>query len=73
MSLSELYTKIGFHRKSSFYRRLAASRFVSARNPQTNWEQCYNLMLQSLPGHKLTLDPADYPPGKSISILILTK
>lgn len=64
MSLSELYTKIGFHRKASFYRRLAATRYVSARNPQTNWEQCYNLMLQALPGHKLTLDPADYPPDR---------
>ncbi|XP_075217129.1 trafficking protein particle complex subunit brun isoform X2 [Lycorma delicatula] len=64
MSLSELYTKIGFHRKASFYRRLAATRYVSARNPQTNWEQCYNLMLQALPGYKLTLDPADYPPGR---------
>lgn len=64
MSLSELYTRIGFHRKASFYRRLAATRYVSARNPETNWEQCYNLMLQALPGYKLTLDPADYPPGR---------
>ncbi|KAL1123080.1 hypothetical protein AAG570_002168 [Ranatra chinensis] len=60
MSLSELYCRIGFQRKASFYRQLAATRYVSARNPQTNWLQCYNLMLQALPGHKLTLDPADY-------------
>ncbi|XP_039275687.1 protein brunelleschi isoform X4 [Nilaparvata lugens] len=66
MSLSELYTRIGFHRKASFYRRLAATRYVSARNPETNWEQCYNLMLQALPGYKLTLDPADYPPGRLV-------
>ncbi|KAG8296970.1 hypothetical protein J6590_045812 [Homalodisca vitripennis] len=64
MSLSELYTKIGFQRKASFYRRLAATRFVSARNPQTNWQQCYNLMLQALSGHKLSLDPADHSPDK---------
>nr|XP_018912061.1 PREDICTED: protein brunelleschi [Bemisia tabaci]XP_018912062.1 PREDICTED: protein brunelleschi [Bemisia tabaci]XP_018912063.1 PREDICTED: protein brunelleschi [Bemisia tabaci] len=60
MSLSNLYTNIGFLRKASFYRRLAATRYVSVKNPQTNWEQCYQLMLQSLPGYKLTLDPMDY-------------
>lgn len=48
-------------RKASFYQRLAASRYVSARNPQTDWDQCYSLMIQSLTGHRLTLDPADYP------------
>lgn len=64
MTLSELYTSIGFRRKASFYRRLTATRYVSARNPETNWDQCYQLMLQSLPGHNLTLDPNDYAPGK---------
>lgn len=61
MTLSDLYTKMGFMRKASFYQRLAASRYVSARNPQTDWDQCYSLMIQSLTGHRLTLDPADYP------------
>lgn len=66
MTLSELYTSIGFRRKASFYRRLTATRYVSARNPETNWDQCYQLMLQSLPGHNLTLDPNDYAPGALI-------
>ncbi|PSN54921.1 hypothetical protein C0J52_01648 [Blattella germanica] len=38
-SLSDLYTQIGFHRKASFCRRLAATRHVSAQNPQPNWSQ----------------------------------
>ncbi|KAF6213902.1 hypothetical protein GE061_011627 [Apolygus lucorum] len=63
MTLSDLYGKIGFQRKASFYQRLAATKYVSARNPQTNWDQCYNLMLQSLSGHRLSLDPSDYPAG----------
>ncbi|KAK9505487.1 hypothetical protein O3M35_009531 [Rhynocoris fuscipes] len=60
MTLSDLYIKLGFRRKSSFYQRLAATYYVSARNPNTDWDQCYNLMLQSLSGHDLTLDPSDY-------------
>ncbi|XP_026681214.1 protein brunelleschi [Diaphorina citri] len=52
--------KLGFNRKAAFYKRLAATRYVSARNPMTDWAQCYQLMLQSLPGHRLTLDPADF-------------
>lgn len=64
MSLSKLYTNIGFHRKASFYRRLTATRYVSARNPQTNWDQCYQLMLQSLPGYNLSLDPNEYTAGE---------
>ncbi|KDR24045.1 NIK- and IKBKB-binding protein-like protein [Zootermopsis nevadensis] len=60
-SLSDLYTQIGFHRKASFCRRLAATRYVSAQNPQPNWAQCYQLMLQALSGHKLLLDPTEFP------------
>lgn len=63
ISLSDLYTQIGFHRKASFCRRLAATRHVSAQNPQPNWAQCYQLMLQALSGHKLSLDPTEFPKG----------
>lgn len=56
---SELYTQIGFARKASFCQRLAATRYVSPNNPSPNWTQCYNLMLQSFPGHKLSLEPND--------------
>uniref|UniRef100_A0A8D8SHD3 Trafficking protein particle complex subunit 9 n=1 Tax=Cacopsylla melanoneura TaxID=428564 RepID=A0A8D8SHD3_9HEMI len=61
LSLATLYSSLGFNRKSAFYKRLAATRYVSARNPMTDWGQCYQLMLQSLAGHRLTLDPADFP------------
>lgn len=66
LSLATLYSSLGFNRKSAFYKRLAATRYVSARNPMTDWAQCYQLMLQSLPGHRLTLDPADFSQGKFI-------
>lgn len=58
-TLSELYTQIGFMRKAAFCQRLAATRYVSPQNPTPNWTQCYTLMLQSFPGHKLTLDPTE--------------
>lgn len=58
-TLSDLYTQIGFIRKASFCQRLAATRYVSPQNTTPNWGQCYNLMLQSFPGHKLSLDPTE--------------
>jgi hypothetical protein len=67
ISLSDLYTQIGFHRKASFCRRLAATRHVSAQNPQPNWAQCYQLMLQALSGHKLSLDPTEIPKGSKLN------
>ncbi|GLG96735.1 Protein brunelleschi, partial [Gryllus bimaculatus] len=60
-SLSDLYCQIGFLRKASFCRRLAATRHVSTQNPQPNWAHCYQLMLQALRGHRLSLDPAELP------------
>ncbi|XP_050428976.1 protein brunelleschi [Adelges cooleyi] len=66
MKLAELYSEIGFHRKASFFHWLASKRYVSASNPNTSWEQCYQLLLQMLPGHKLSLDPSDYVPGGQI-------
>ena len=58
-TLSDLYIQIGFMRKASFCQRLAATRYVSPQNPAPNWGQCYNLMLQSFPGHKISLDPTE--------------
>ncbi|XP_018334201.1 protein brunelleschi [Agrilus planipennis] len=58
-TLSDLYMQIGFMRKASFCQRLAATRYVSAQNPTPNWSQCYNLMLQSFRGHKISLDPTE--------------
>nr|CAD7570305.1 unnamed protein product [Timema californicum] len=59
-SLADLYTRIGFHRKASFCRRLAATRYVSAQNSQPDWGQCYQLMLQALTGHSISLDPTEF-------------
>ncbi|XP_011060252.1 PREDICTED: protein brunelleschi [Acromyrmex echinatior] len=61
-TLSNLYTSFGFDRKASFCLRLAATRHVSQNNPNPDWQQCYNLMLQAISGFKLSLDPVDMPP-----------
>ncbi|XP_074037146.1 trafficking protein particle complex subunit brun [Leptinotarsa decemlineata] len=58
-TLADLYSQIGFVRKAAFCLRLAATRYVSPQNPAPNWGRCYALMLQSLPGHNLTLDPVE--------------
>lgn len=62
-TLSDLYTQIGFIRKASFCQRLAATRYVSPQNQTPNWNQCYTLMLQSFPGHKLSLEPYEMCAG----------
>ncbi|XP_022123809.2 protein brunelleschi [Pieris rapae] len=56
-TLAELYKEIGFLRKAAFCQRLAATRHVSANNPNPDWRRCYYLMLHSFPGHRLSLDP----------------
>ncbi|CAK9819366.1 Protein brunelleschi [Anthophora quadrimaculata] len=61
-TLSDLYTSFGFVRKASFCLRLAATRHVSQNNPNPDWQQCYNLMLQATSGFKLSLDPVDMSP-----------
>lgn len=63
-TLSELFTAFGFTRKASFCLRLAATRHVSQSNPNPDWQQCYNLMLQAAPGLKLCLDPIEMPSGE---------
>jgi len=45
---------------------LAATRHVSQNNPNPDWQQCYNLMLQATSGFKLSLDPVDVPPGNDL-------
>lgn len=60
MVISNLYTEIGFHRKSAFYIRFAALKAVSFAQPDPNWLHCYQLLLQALNGYELTLDPLEY-------------
>lgn len=64
-TLSDLYTQIGFTRKAAFCQRMAATRYVSPQNRSPNWNQCYNLMLQSFPGHKIALDPTEMGEGSA--------
>lgn len=58
-TLTELYQQIGYGRKAAFCQRLAAWRHVAQSNTNPDWSQSYRLMLESLPGHKLSLDPLE--------------
>lgn len=58
-TLTELYQSIGYIRKAAFCQRLAAWRHVAQSNTNPDWSQSYRLMLESFPGHKLSLDPLE--------------
>ncbi|GAA6083925.1 trafficking protein particle complex subunit 9 isoform X1, partial [Tachysurus ichikawai] len=58
--LSELYELIGFHRKSAFFKRVAAMQCVAPTIPEPGWKACYRLLLETLPGYSLSLDPKDF-------------
>ncbi|KAJ6628653.1 Protein brunelleschi [Pseudolycoriella hygida] len=58
-TLTELYQRIGYHRKASFCQRLAAWRHVAQSNTNPDWAQSYQLMLESFPGHHLSTDPIE--------------
>ncbi|XP_063698360.1 protein brunelleschi [Culicoides brevitarsis] len=57
--LTEMYKVIGYNRKAAFCQRLAAWRHVAQSNPNPNWNASYKLMLESFPGHKLSLEPTE--------------
>uniref|UniRef100_A0A8C1SB85 Trafficking protein particle complex 9 n=1 Tax=Cyprinus carpio TaxID=7962 RepID=A0A8C1SB85_CYPCA len=61
--LSELYELIGFHRKSAFFKRVAAMQCVAPTIPEPGWKACYKLLLETLPGYSLSLDPKDFSKG----------
>uniref|UniRef100_A0A8C7NSL0 Trafficking protein particle complex subunit 9 n=1 Tax=Oncorhynchus mykiss TaxID=8022 RepID=A0A8C7NSL0_ONCMY len=61
--LSELYHLIGFHRKSAFFKRVAAMQCVAPTIPEPGWRACYKLLLETLPGYSLSLDPKDFSKG----------
>uniref|UniRef100_F1RSJ3 Trafficking protein particle complex subunit 9 n=1 Tax=Sus scrofa TaxID=9823 RepID=F1RSJ3_PIG len=58
--LSELYELIGFHRKSAFFKRVAAMQCVAPSIAEPGWRACYKLLLETLPGYSLSLDPQDF-------------
>uniref|UniRef100_A0A8C2KM67 Trafficking protein particle complex 9 n=1 Tax=Cyprinus carpio TaxID=7962 RepID=A0A8C2KM67_CYPCA len=62
--LSELYQLIGFHRKSAFFKRVAAMQCVAPTIPEPGWKACYKLLLETLPGYSLSLDPKDFSKEK---------
>ncbi|XP_054547930.1 trafficking protein particle complex subunit 9 isoform X1 [Talpa occidentalis] len=61
--LSELYELIGFHRKSAFFKRVAAMQCVAPSVAEPGWRACYKLLLETLPGYSLSLDPKDFNKG----------
>uniref|UniRef100_A0A9J7YZB2 Trafficking protein particle complex subunit 9 n=1 Tax=Cyprinus carpio carpio TaxID=630221 RepID=A0A9J7YZB2_CYPCA len=61
--LSELYELIGFQRKSAFFKRVAAMQCVAPTIPEPGWKACYKLLLETLPGYSLSLDPKDFSKG----------
>lgn len=50
---------IGFYRKAAFFKRFAAMKTVS-QPKNLDWNKCYFLLLSSLCGYGLTLDPNEY-------------
>ncbi|GFW65556.1 mariner Mos1 transposase [Trichonephila clavipes] len=63
-ALAQVFTNMGFYRKASFFKRMAAKSCVAHANPNPNWLKCYYLMLESLPGFSLPLDVEEYPSGE---------
>ncbi|GFS33195.1 trafficking protein particle complex subunit 9 [Trichonephila inaurata madagascariensis] len=65
-ALAQVFTNMGFYRKASFFKRMAAKSCVAHANPNPNWLKCYYLMLESLPGFSLPLDVEEYPSDNSL-------
>uniref|UniRef100_A0A4W3K0H1 Trafficking protein particle complex subunit 9 n=1 Tax=Callorhinchus milii TaxID=7868 RepID=A0A4W3K0H1_CALMI len=61
--LSELYDLIGFHRKASFFKRVAAMQCVAPSIAEPGWRACYKLLLETLHGYSLSLNPEDFSKG----------
>ncbi|XP_072813713.1 trafficking protein particle complex subunit 9-like [Vicugna pacos] len=58
--LSELYELIGFHCKSTFFKRVAPVRHAAPGIPEPGGKACSQLLLQTLPGYSLSLDLQDF-------------
>lgn len=53
-SLARLYLELGLSRKAAFYTRVAALKCMAGKPPDPF--QCYQLLLKSLPGYRVSLD-----------------
>uniref|UniRef100_A0A8C7IEZ9 Trafficking protein particle complex subunit 9 n=1 Tax=Oncorhynchus kisutch TaxID=8019 RepID=A0A8C7IEZ9_ONCKI len=71
--LSELYHLIGFHRKSAFFKRVAAMQCVAPTIPEPGWRACYKLLLETLSGYSLCLDPKDFSKGTQLDMPCVSK
>jgi hypothetical protein len=71
-TLSTLYAQIGFKRKASFFKRVAAMQCVAPQNPKPNWVVCHQLLVQALEGYRIYLDPSDSTtkPGQSYLLFV---
>ncbi|XP_072814010.1 trafficking protein particle complex subunit 9-like isoform X1 [Vicugna pacos] len=58
--LSELYELIGFHCKSTFFKRVAPVRHAAPGIPEPGGKACSRLLLRTLPGYSLSLDLQDF-------------
>jgi hypothetical protein len=69
-TLAGLYAAAHMPRKAAFFQRIAAMQCVAPAVPAPQWNQCYGLLLQALPGYKLSLDPKENPPGTIVWCLL---
>ncbi|XP_072145254.1 trafficking protein particle complex subunit 9 isoform X1 [Dermacentor andersoni] len=62
-SLAHLYLELGLGRKAAFYTRVAALKCMAGKQPDP--VKCYQLLLKSLPGYRVSLDK----PAKGSSVM----
>ncbi|XP_071952255.1 trafficking protein particle complex subunit 9-like [Antedon mediterranea] len=64
-ALSHLFSEIGFKRKASFFKRVAAMQCVSPNNPSPAWGHCHSMLLETLKGFRITLEPREFMSNKT--------
>ena len=65
--MGDLYQQLNFHRKASFFKRVAAMHCVNPMLPSPAWSECYHLILQAFPGFRMSFDPQHYQtPGSCL-------
>lgn len=58
--MADLYKNIGFHRKSAFYKRVAAMQCVAPHIRDPNWELCNQLLMSTIPRSAKHSDDTSY-------------
>lgn len=65
-ALSRLFSKIGFHRKAAFFKRVAAMQCVSPTNPNSSWAMVRQFLISDnslwISATRFTLVQFWYPP-----------